>query len=220
MKLHGSPLSPFVQRVLLAARIKGVELDLVPLPRGGMQSEAFAAISPMRRIPVLEEDDGWTMVESSAIVAYLEDSRPGPSLLPDDARIAAKARMIDSILDSEIASGLRHFVVQKWFRACDEPSQLEYGRRQIDLGLDAVERIGVGSGPWLVGSQPTLADAALIPFMVLGELIEEASDSGPLMSGRPGIDGWWSEAQATPLARSAISEMRAAMAAMVAKNKG
>ena len=208
LKLHGVAMSPFVQRVLIAAQIKGVDLELVALPAGGLGSPEFAALSPMRRIPVLEEADGWTLSESSAIVGYLEDSRPGPSLLPGNARDAATVRMIDSIVDCEVTAGLRHFVVQKLFCAYSEPKLLDHGREQLARGLDAIERIGVGrAGPWLIGDRPTMADAALIPFMLLGELIALISDAGDMISGRPGIDAWWAQASATPYSIQAKEDM-------------
>ncbi len=208
MKLHGVIFSPFVQPVLMAARIKGIELELTPLPAGGTQSAEFAAISPMRRMPVLEESDGWTMAESASIVAYLEETQPGPSLLPVDARDAAKARLIAGLVDTEIAAGLRHFIVQKLFRMQDEPALLDHGRAQLRRGLAAIEQIGVNGGRWAVGDQPSVADIALVPLLSLGDLITGHSDSGELISGLPGIDAYWARARADPLGNRSYVEMR------------
>jgi glutathione S-transferase len=165
MKLYGVNFSPFVQRVLIAGRIKGVEIPVEPPPGGAMQSPEFAMISPMRRIPVLEEADGWTLCESAPIVSYLEETLPGPSLLPESPRDRARARQIAGLVDTEFAAGLRHYVVQKLFRMRDEPAQLSYGRDQLNLGLDAIERIGLPAEGWAAGSSPGIADAALIPFL-------------------------------------------------------
>ena len=219
MKLHGVAFSPFVQRVLFAARVKGVELDLAPIGGAALQSPVFAAISPMRRMPVLEEEDGWTLCESSAIIAYLDETQPGPSLLPADRRMAARARQIAGLVDTEIAAGLRHFVVQKLFRMYDNPGALDYGRQQAELGLDAVERIGLDGDGWAIGDAPSIADAALIPFLTLGEMVCEVAPTPPTMAGRPSIDAYWKRIKATPLGSRSYSEIREGAAlAMQARN--
>jgi glutathione S-transferase len=208
MKLHGVPFSPFVQRVLIAGRIKGHELPLQPIGGPALQSPEFAAISPMRRIPVLEEADGWTLSESAPIIAYLDETLDGPSLLPADPRGRAKARLLAGQVDTEFAAGLRHFVVQKLFRMYDEPKLCTYGMEQLGKGLDAIEQIGIGADRWAVGDSPTIADAALIPFLTLSDLITEFTDAGPLHPGRPGVDGYWARAKADPIGARSFGEMR------------
>lgn len=207
MKLHGAPFSPFVQRVLFAARVKGVELEVVPLSGLGMQDPGFMEISPMRRIPVLEADDGWTISESSVIIDYLEETQAGPSLLPGDTREAARARQIAGLVDTEVAAGLRHFVTQKLFGMFANPGALDYGAQQLTLGLDAIQRIGLDGESWAVGDRPSIADAALIPFLVLTELIATATDALPPIEGRKDIDAYWQTAKASPLGRQSYDEM-------------
>lgn len=215
MRLHGSVLSPFVQRVLFAARVKGIELTPEPVGPGGTQTDSFAAKNPMRRVPVLEEDDGWTLAESAAIVAYLDEIEPGPSLLPAGARDAAKARMIAAIVDNEVAAGLRHFVIQSLFRMHDTPALLDYGREQLNKGLDAIEALGIGDG-WVVGDAPSVADATFVPLLALADLIARNSDAGPLVSGRPGVDAYCAFVRETPLGARTLAEMNDAFAALVA----
>lgn len=219
MKLHGAPLSPFVQRVLFAARAKGVELEVVPLSGLGMQDPAFMEISPMRRIPVFEADDGWTLCESPVIIAYLEETQPGPSLLPADSREAARARVIAGLIDTEVAPGLRHFVTQKLFGMFPNPDQLDYGARQLTLGLDAIERVGLDSEGWAVGDRPSVADAALIPFLTLAELIARATEALPPITGRPSIDAYWARAKEMPLGKQSYDEMLAGFAALMKRKE-
>jgi len=82
--------------VLLAAHLKGHVLPTAPPPGGDRNSAEFAAISPMRRIPVLD-DDGFTLAESAAIIDYLDEVLDGPSLLPADRRERARARMGENL---------------------------------------------------------------------------------------------------------------------------
>lgn len=80
--LIGSPVSPYVRKVLACCALKGVEVGVDPITPF-MGDEAFAAISPLRRIPVWIEGDV-TLCDSSVIVQYIEETRPGPSLWPAD----------------------------------------------------------------------------------------------------------------------------------------
>lgn len=219
MKLHGVSFSPFVQRVLFAARAKGIPLEIAPVGGPQLQTPEFAAISPMRRIPVLEEADGWTLCESRTIIAYLDATRPGPSLMPADPRIAARARLIAGLVDTEVAAGMRHFVIQKLFGMAANQGALDYGARQLALGLDAIERIGLDAAGWAVGDTPTVADAALIPFLTLGEFIAEATDELPPIAGRKTIDAYWNRAKAMPLGAQTYQEMRDGFAAVMQARK-
>ena len=72
MKLYGGLLSPFVMRVVLTARAKGIELP-VEMPEGGIKSDAFLALNPMGKMPCLVDGD-FALPESSVIIDYLEDT--------------------------------------------------------------------------------------------------------------------------------------------------
>ena len=215
MKLHGVVGSPFVQRVLVAARIKGIALELVPPPPGGLKSPEFMAISPMQRMPVLEDDDGWTLAESGAIVSYLDETQPGPSLFPEDAREAARARMVEMIADTELAGGLRHIILQKLFRLHDKPDLLAYGNSQWALGLDALEKIGIGrTGGWAVGDTPSVADAVLIPLFTLAEFTAQVSDGGQLMGSRPAVDEYWARVRTSELGVPVVRDLVDSLSAL------
>jgi len=216
MKLYGFVLSPFVQRVLIAARIKGHDIPVEP-PPGGLSSGQFAALSPMRRIPVLEERDGWRISESGAIVAYLDETLAGPSLLPADPRGRALARQITSIADAEVGAGLRHLMLHHVFRSCADASRRDYGRDQLALGLDALQRTGVGRWLWAAGAMPGIADAALIPMLAIAALIETHFEGGTLLAGRPAIEDYWRRAQASDLGARTVGEMSALVPAVMAR---
>jgi glutathione S-transferase len=209
MKLYGFVLSPFTQRVLIAARIKGHELILEPPPGGTLQSSAFAAISPMCRIPLLEEDDGWRIAESTAIIAYLDDVLEGPPLLSADPRARALAQQMVAFADTELAPGLRHFMLQKVFRSRADAGQLAYGREQILIALDALAKAGIGTWEYAASGGPGVADAALIPNLVLIEILQASFDAGDLMGQRPGLDAYWKRARVSSIGQRTMEEMRA-----------
>jgi glutathione S-transferase len=86
--LHGLSGSPYAWRVALALEHKGLPytLRLLSYDAGDFASPAFAALNPRRRVPVIEDDDGFVLYESAAIVEYLEDRAPGePRLFAADS---------------------------------------------------------------------------------------------------------------------------------------
>jgi glutathione S-transferase len=100
-KVHGVNLSPFVRKVRVALAEKGIEYRLVPVVPFGV-SEEFRRISPLGKVPVFEEDDGFTIPDSSVILAYLERTRPSPPLYPADPREMAQALFLEEWSDTRL----------------------------------------------------------------------------------------------------------------------
>lgn len=98
--LIGSPVSPYVRKVLAACAIKGVEVELDPIsPMFG--NDDFERLSPLRRVPVWLEGN-LVLCDSSVIVQYIEETRPGPSLWPADPVQRAKARWMEEFADTRL----------------------------------------------------------------------------------------------------------------------
>ena len=91
MILYGSPISPFVRKVLVFAAEKGIELELVPVGIGDPNPD-FNACSPFRKMPALRDGD-FSISDSTAIVTYLDTKQPEHSLIPADAQ----ARIIEEV---------------------------------------------------------------------------------------------------------------------------
>jgi len=98
--LIGSPVSPYVRKVLAACAIKGVAVTLDPISPF-LGDDGFTRISPLRRIPVWVEGD-FILCDSSAIVQYIEETREGPSLWPADPRDRARARWLEEYGDTRL----------------------------------------------------------------------------------------------------------------------
>ncbi|MBS0504355.1 MAG: glutathione S-transferase family protein [Proteobacteria bacterium] len=217
MKIYGSVASPFVQRVLMAARIKGHEIPVEPPPGGGMQSPEFLAISPMGRIPVLD-DNGWTLAESVAIVGYLEDVLDGPSVLPGDARQRAHARMIDALVSHELA-GLRPIMVCKVFGMRDEPVLANEAMATVAAGLAAIETARDPAHSWAAGDEPGFADCLLLPLLTLMEIIDPIAGTARLIDGHPGLAAYRDRASASELGGRTVDEMKQAFAAIIERRR-
>jgi glutathione S-transferase len=102
MKIIGSYVSPYVRKVVACLNLKGLSYEIDPItPFFG--DDAFEAMSPLRRIPVLVDGD-LAISDSSVICQYLEDAYPGPSLFPADVKDRARARWFEEYADSRIGN--------------------------------------------------------------------------------------------------------------------
>ncbi|HEV7731743.1 MAG TPA: glutathione S-transferase family protein [Candidatus Binatia bacterium] len=100
VRIIGSFLSPYVRKVLVALDLKGIAYEIDPIvPFLG--DDRFAAVSPVRRIPVLI-DDRVTLSDSTVIVEYLNDRYPSPPLLPADVADRARARWLEEFADTRM----------------------------------------------------------------------------------------------------------------------
>ena len=163
MKLYGSIASPYVARVAMAARLKGIELPMEAAP-GGMGSDEYRALNPTGKIPALQTDAG-VIAESEVICEYLEDIHPEPSLLPGDAVLRAHSRTISRVTDIYVAphnSGLmRQQNPANRDQALVDNAATEFAKAFVYLSYF------MGPGPFAAGEQPSLGDCAAAPFLVL-----------------------------------------------------
>jgi len=92
MKLYSNKQSPSCKRAIAAAHELGLKLDVVELEfsKGDMQKPEYLAKNPMGKVPTFEDDDGWMLWESAAIVAYLASKNPQANLVPSDPRARAE----------------------------------------------------------------------------------------------------------------------------------
>jgi glutathione S-transferase len=100
VKIVGSYLSPYVRKVLVCLQLKGIPYEIDPIvPYYG--NDAFAGISPLRRIPVLMDGDV-TLSDSTVICEYLDERTPEPPLMPRDPASRARARWLEEFADSRM----------------------------------------------------------------------------------------------------------------------
>ncbi len=100
VRIVGSYLSPYVRKVLVCLALKEIPYEIDPIvPFLG--DERFSKLSPVRRIPVLI-DDQVTLADSSVICEYLEDRHPEPPLYPAQAVARARARWLEEFADTRM----------------------------------------------------------------------------------------------------------------------
>ncbi len=156
-------------RVRIALNLKGIVYETVPVhlvADGGHQhSSEHRALNPMRELPVLIVD-GQPIAQSVAILEYLEESHPEPSLLPESSIERALVRQMVEVINSGIQPVQNLRVMQRLGRefGLDKPSQQSWSRGWIEFGFEALHRLVDRHGAtYTFGDKVTLADLALIP---------------------------------------------------------
>jgi maleylpyruvate isomerase len=171
MRLHGYFRSSAAYRVRIALALKGLAAESVPvhLLRGEQGSAAFRRLNPQGLVPVLETGEG-AIIQSLAIIEWLEETRPLPALLPRDPYLRARARGFALAIACDVHPLANPRVLNK-LRAdfgADQAQVDAWYRHWVELGLGALEQL---VGPAAVergvcfGEAPGIADLCLVPQM-------------------------------------------------------
>lgn len=169
MKLHGYFRSSAAFRVRIALNLKSLAADsaLVNLQAGDQSSSAFRKINPQGRVPALEINDH-ILVQSLAIIEYLEETVPQPAFLPQDHLGRARVRAIANIISCDIHP-LNNLAVLNYLRDeldADEAQRTAWYRHWVTQGFDGIEPLLAGNddtGRFCHGDTPGLADICLVP---------------------------------------------------------
>ncbi|GHA38312.1 glutathione S-transferase family protein [Photobacterium aphoticum] len=102
MILHGSSISPFVRKIMLALAYKGITYELQPL-NPYVEKELAQKRHPMGKVPILEHGE-LSIIDSTVIAHYLDDVYPVPPLYPGDAQARAKIRWLEEYADTRLTS--------------------------------------------------------------------------------------------------------------------
>lgn len=168
-RIIGNYVSPYVRKVLVALGLKGVPYEIDPLvPFFG--DAAFEALSPLRRIPVLIDDEV-TLTDSTVICEYLDERYPGAPLLPASPADRAQARWLEEFADTRLCDALIwNLFFQRAIRPSifGEPTDEAKVARTLDEELPAImdylERQAPAEG-FRFGDTLSLADIAVAsPF--------------------------------------------------------
>jgi glutathione S-transferase len=102
LRLYYNPLSPNARRVWLTLLEKNIPFEETILKLDGDQLTAkFSQINPFHHIPVLVDGD-FKIVESLAIMDYLEQKYPTPALLPQEVQDLTTVRMTQLVVANEL----------------------------------------------------------------------------------------------------------------------
>jgi maleylacetoacetate isomerase len=176
MKLYGYSRSSAAFRVRIALNLKGLDYEsaFIHLRRGDQSRPEYLGVNPQGLVPALELD-GATLIQSLAIIEYLDETRPEPPpLLPGDSAGRARVRGLAAIVACDIHPLNNLRVLRYLLRPLGRSeAELEtWYNHWIDAGFRALEGLlasDVRTGRFCHGDAPTLADVALVPQVVNAE---------------------------------------------------
>lgn len=158
-------------RVRIALALKGLDYQALPvnLLKGEQRGANYLALNPQGRVPALRTDGGELLVQSPAIIEYLEEVYPQPALLPASAEARAKVRGVAAIIGCDVHP-LHNVSVLNQLRQLghDDAQVNQWIAHWIGQGLAAVEQL-IGDRGFCFGDEPGLADVYLIPQLYAAE---------------------------------------------------
>lgn len=212
MTLYGVAHSPFVARVRLALRLKGLPFEELPPPGGSPRSAEYLALNPIGKIPLLVTAQGIRISESEAIIDYLDEAFPSPSLSPADA--AGRIRMRHLIRLSEnyaVPAVMRLFAQMQQERRESATVDGELGRMAQALEL-LQEEIGLSN--YAVGSEPSKADCVILPTLMLCKLAGSIFGAGGIVAEFPGLKRYATKARENETIRDVMTRAETALSAL------
>jgi len=168
VKLYSYFRSSAAYRVRIALNLKGLPYDIesIHLIKDGGHNyrPEFRAINPQMRVPALVTDTGETLIQSLAIIEYLDETHPDPPLLPKDPIARAKVRAIADLIACDIhplnnTSALRYL---KRGLGQEQSTIDAWYHHWVATGFEALAAL-LTPGPYACGDRVTLADLCLVP---------------------------------------------------------
>ncbi|WLH13664.1 maleylacetoacetate isomerase [Pseudomonas hefeiensis] len=184
MELYTYYRSTSSYRVRIALALKGLDyqalpVNLIAVPGGEHRQPAYLAINPQGRVPALRTDEGRLLVQSPAIIEYLEERYPQVPLLNADLALRARERGIAALIGCDIHP-LHNVSVLNMLRQWghDETQVTQWIGHWISQGLAAVEQL-IGDDGYCFGTTPGIADVYLIPQLYAAERFNVSLEAYP-----------------------------------------
>ncbi|HWT13138.1 MAG TPA: maleylacetoacetate isomerase [Allosphingosinicella sp.] len=170
-------------RVRIALNLKGVDYEAVPINLlEGEQKAGYRDLNPQGFVPTLVVGDV-RLMQSIAIVAWLEASHPEPRLIPVDLADAAHVRALALVVACDIHP-LNNLRVLKRLTALglDQDARDDWYRHWVAEGFAALEAMAAPrAGRFLFGDSPSLADLCLVPQMFNARRFDVPLDDYPTL---------------------------------------
>jgi maleylacetoacetate isomerase len=191
MKLFTYWRSQAAFRVRIALALKGLAMEKVTLDllAGDQFSADYHKLNPEGVVPTLIDGAGPPLVQSLAILDYLDETYPDPPLLPKDLRARAHARALAQMVAMDahpfIVPRVRKYLEEKLH--LDEAARATWVRHWLDAGSRAVEEVlarDPRTGAFCVGDQVTVADICLAAHLTSAKLFGGRDPNDYPVAGR------------------------------------
>lgn len=171
--LHNYFRSSTSYRVRIALEMKGLDYTYVPhhLRFGEHLEPSYLAVNPQGFVPALIWNDGTLLVQSLAIIEFLDETVPQPPLLPADALGRARVRMLSQMIACDIhpINNLRVLTSLRTLYGAGDDDVANWFRHWVNETFQPLEKIlsdSKDTGTFCHGDRPGLADICLVAQVV------------------------------------------------------
>ena len=208
MKLYMVPLAPNPTKVMLyiAERAElgvemGIEQIVVNTVKGRHKEPEHLARNPFGTVPTLELDDGSYLLESLAIIEYLEERFPESPMLTGSVEDRGRARDVERIVDLRLAGPMGSYGHAKNSPLGRPPDPKLAARMEAaaQAPLDYLENLLADGRPLLLGEQVSIADLTLQASLQFMRFVE-----ADLFGERPGLRAWDERYRERPAAKNVL----------------
>ena len=168
VKLYSFFRSSAAYRVRIALNLKAIAYEIIPIhlrkDGGRHRSDEYRAVNPQMRVPSLKLQTGEVIVQSLAIIGYLNEIYPQPPLLPADPVERSQVRAVSQVIACDIhpLNNLGTLQYLKNEMGHEQPAIDKWYHHWVISGFEAVEKM-IKPGPYAFGSLPGLGDICIVP---------------------------------------------------------
>jgi maleylacetoacetate isomerase len=184
VKLYSYFRSSAAYRVRIALNLKGLAYETQPIhlvkDGGHNRRPEYRVINPQMRVPTLIAPAGEILIQSLAIIEYLDETHPQPPLLPKDPIARAKVRALSELIACDIhplnnTSSLRYL---KNTMGQEQTAIDAWYHHWVLEGFEALEQL-IEPGPYCCGDAVTIADICLVPQLYNARRLKVPLDKFP-----------------------------------------
>ena len=208
MKLYMVPLAPNPTKVMLyiAEREElGVDMSIeqivVNTVKGRHKEPEHLARNPFGTVPALEMDDGTYLVESLAMIDFLEDKFPNNTMYQGTPEEKGKARDIERVIDLRLGGPMGAFghATNSPLGRPPEPEKAAQYLESMQTPLNYLETLLGDGRPLLCGDRVNVADCTLQSFLQFTRFVE-----ADVFGDRPLLRAWDARYRARPAAQAVL----------------
>jgi glutathione S-transferase len=158
MKLHGSLTSPYVRKVRILLREKGIACDFV-VSDPWDEASMVPRLNPLGKVPALELDDGSTLFDSPVIIEYL-DSLGSESLLPASGELRWQVLRWQALGDGILDVAVTRLLETRRPEELQSSASISHQESKVARSLAFIDKANKGKH-YLVDDCFTLADLTI-----------------------------------------------------------
>ena len=209
MILYALPQSPYCAKVRIVLGHKQIKFDECEPMGGSYQTTEYQQLVAAGSVPAIQIDD-WVLHDSQAIIEYLEEQYPGPSVWSKAPQVRAQQRALVHYHDCKFEPAVRALV--PYIKQPDTAERVQNIALAHDRLFDRLFRLNkmVTTGPWLSGAELSAADFSFPATIYMGLDLLTHLDRELALPDQ--IAQWLDVVMKKPLIESEVSRLRGAVA--------